>query len=497
MVLVAALVACSDGSGGGGGDGSPATDRPDTSQQRLDAGTAPGDTSNAPPSSPGSADAGVGTSAPPATDTVAPPAAMCDLDGVASGSAAATTTLTIWHYLADRAEQELVAEVGAYEAEHPDVDVVVVPFDGTRAELEAWDATAPADRPDLLLVSDDHIGTLAGTPGVLPFDDCLDGDGATLVPQVAATYTIGGRLQAAPYLVSTPVLYYDATAFEEAGIDGPPATLDELRSVLAELVSSGAAPSGFAVETGSQSGGSWYVEQWLAQLGIDSLTADNGRAAGGASAVNWNAPEAVEGLTFLAELVAEGLATVVDDSSGSADLLLMVSTDPAAMAVQTSASIGEVLDVLDQGGFGGVELGVGPLPGPGRGGFVGGAAWWAAAGHDAARQQAALDLVLHLTSPEAQAQLASTTGYVPVRQESLDEPVLVAAYAARPQLRVGVEQVLAMPTDPSGLVPVSPLRTTLREMLGEAVTAVLVGGADPQAALDAAAADADRLLASA
>lgn len=423
------------------------------------------------------------------------PRNVCD---VPEGEAAGPVTLTLWHYLGDRAEEELVASVAVYEADHPDVDVVVVPFEGTRAELDAWSAAGEADRPDLLLVSDDHIGSLAGSSGLLPFDDCLDVAGATLLPQIAATYTLDDRLLAAPYLASTPVLYYDATAFEEVGLDParPPESLADLRSALETLVSSGVAPSGFAIETGAQSGGSWYVEQWLARVGVESISDGNGRSAG-ASTANWNAPEAVDGLSFLRGLVDDGLATVVDDSSGSADLLLMVSTDPAAMAVQTSASIGEVLDVLDQGGFGGVELGVGPLPGPGHGGLVGGAAIWAAAGHGADRQRAALDLVQHLTSPPVQAALASTTGYVPVRLESVDDPVLVDAYEARPQLRIGLEQVQAMPTEPANLVPVSPLRSTLREVLGAAVTAVLAQGIDPRQALDDAVAAANDLLAGA
>lgn len=335
-----------------------------------------------------------------------------------------------------------------YEAEHSELDVILVPFGSIREELDTWLGTDPADRPDVLLASDDYIGTLAGSPDLLPFDDCLD-EGGSLLPVIEQTYTIDGHLVAAPFLVSTPVLFFDAGAFAEAGLDPamPPASLDDLRTALEALVSSGVAPAGIALETGGQSGGSWYVEQWLARVGVESLVAGNGRSSGAVTTVNWSSPEAVDGIRFLAGLVEDGLATIVEDTSGSADLLRIVSTDPAAMAVQSSASIGEVLDVLDQGAFGGIELGVGPLPGPGRGGLVGGAALWLAAGLDADRHAATLDLVRELTSPAVQAGLASRTGYVPVRVASLDDPVLRAAYAARPQLRVTLDQIRAMPAD--------------------------------------------------
>jgi len=450
------------------------------------------------------------STAPTSSTRPAParPVTACAAEGSAVGAAGtdpagggavppARATITVWHYLHDRAADELEAGVAAYQEAHPGVEVVLVPFASMRAELDTWSSTDPADRPDLLLASDDAIGVLAASPDLVPFDGCL-ADGGELLPVVEATYTIDDHLVAAPYLVSTPLLFFDAGAFERAGLDpaDPPTSLADLRTALESLVTSGVAPAGIALETGGQSGGSWYVEQWLARLGIESMVADNGRRPGEpATSVNWSTPDAVDGIEFLAGLVADGLATVVDDTSGSADLLRMVSTDPAAMAVQSSASIGEVLDVLDQGAFGGIELGVGPLPGPGRGGLVGGAALWMAADRDPGHRAAALDLVRHLTSAEVQAGLASRTGYVPVRAASLGEPVLVEAFEERPQLRVAVEQLQGMPEEPASLVPVSTVRTELRTVLGDAVTAVLAGGADPQAALDLATEAAAALLA--
>lgn len=490
--IVVFVAACS---GGGGRGGAPAG----TAATDAVAGPRAVEDTAAPATAAPVASAAPADGATTTVSTSAPAGTACDESRVAPPevTGAEPTTVTVWHYLHDRAADELAASVATFEATREDVRVVLVPFASMREELDTWTSTDPADRPDVVLASDDYIGTLAASPDLLPLDGCLAGGGA-LMPVIEQTYTLGGHLVAAPFLVSTPVLFYDVGAFERAGLDParPPATLDQLRAALEALVSSGVAPAGIALETGGQSGGSWYVEQWLARQGIESLVAANGRAAdAAATSVNWAAPEAVDGIRFLADLVGDGLATIVEDTSGSADLLRMVDTDPAAMAVQSSASIGEVLDVLDQGAFGGVELGVGPLPGPGRGGLVGGAALWLAAGGDPARGAAALDLVRHLTSVEVQAELAAHTGYVPVRVDSLTEPALVAAYTERPQLRVAVDQLRAMPTDEASLVPVSSVRTELRTVLGNAVTAILVGGADAQDALDFATEAAEDLLA--
>lgn len=499
LALVLLTTACADSGSDAGG--STTVTAPDATAAVAEA-TVPAGTSGTP-----------AAPSAPATDPgepAGPPAALCgdasdasdasgasDVNGTSSADSASAepVTITVWHYTSDRPLDRLEAEVAAFEEAHPDIDVQLVYHDGSKATLDAWRAAAPEDRPDLFLLSDDFIGSLAGDDTVLAFDDCLDASDATFVPQVAATYTVHDHLVAAPFLVSTPVMYFNATAFRDAGLDPqrPPHDLGELRDALEALVGSGVAPSGLALEAGAQSGGSWYVEQWLAQLGMPSLGDGNGRT-GSTRSVGWDAPEAAEGLAFLDELVDDGLATMVDDSSGSADLLLMVSTDPAAMAVQTSASLGDVITVLEQGGFGDVELGVAPLPGPGDGGLVGGAAWWASAGTTPARRQATLELVRHLTSPAVQAQLAADTGYVPAREESFDEAVLLQAYEEHPQLAVAAEQIAAMPMEPASLVPVSRARSALRDLLGVAVASVLTGPVDASEALHAATVAAADLL---
>ena len=54
----------------------------------------------------------------------------------------------------------------------------------------------------------------------------------------------------------------------------PPQSLEELRQYSQQLVDSGAATYGIALDSGSGSGGGWYLEQWFANMG--ELYADNG-----------------------------------------------------------------------------------------------------------------------------------------------------------------------------------------------------------------------------
>ena len=89
-------------------------------------------------------------------------------------------------------------------------------------------------------------------------------------------YSTGGVQWGMPFNVSNPVLYYTRSMFAAAGLDpdDPPTTLEELREYSQAIVDSGAASYGIALDTGSDSGGGWFLEQWFANAG--EFYADNG-----------------------------------------------------------------------------------------------------------------------------------------------------------------------------------------------------------------------------
>ena len=117
-------------------------------------------------------------------------------------------------------------------------------------------------------------------------------------------YQTGGVQWGMPFNISSPVLYYNKAMFEEAGLDPerPPITLDELREYSQQIVDSGAATYGIALDSGVNSGGAWFLEQWFARAGLPYADNDNGRTAR-ATQVLFDTPEAVEMLTFAQDLV--------------------------------------------------------------------------------------------------------------------------------------------------------------------------------------------------
>ena len=71
--------------------------------------------------------------------------------------------------------------------------------------------------------------------------------------------------------------------FEAAGLDpaDPPVSIEELRAASQAIVDSGAATYGLAVDSGADSGGSWFLEQWFAKAGEPYADNGNGRRGSG------------------------------------------------------------------------------------------------------------------------------------------------------------------------------------------------------------------------
>jgi hypothetical protein len=163
------------------------------------------------------------------------------------------------------------------------------------------------------------------------------------------------------------------------------------------------------------------------------------------------------------------------NASGFDDLLALVADRPAAMTLHTSASLGDVIAQLEAGLWPGVELGVGPLPGPASGGLAGGGGWWMLDRGDPAQVAAAWAVGSALMEPARLAELAAATGYVPPRRSVLDQPLLQERWRQYPQLRVAYDQLEAVSVDPGRVgLQVGP-RPQIQRVL-EIATSLMVTG---------------------
>jgi sn-glycerol 3-phosphate transport system substrate-binding protein len=411
------------------------------------------------------------------------------------------TTLRIWHGFDGDSVGFFDEVIAAFESEHPWIDVEASRFEGNyMVGIEQLAVADTADRPDIFMGSNSSVRLQFDSGLFVPPSECTDGETPDalrdLLPIIERTYTVGDTLVAAPYNVSTPVLMYDRSLWRAAGLDpdDPPATLDELEVVVRRLRDSGTVSNGMVLYDRAAS---WLIEQAASQEGRLLVLPANGREGTSIDDVRFGDPRAVAALEQFRVLHREGYIRWVGlNQSGRDDLLQLANVeDPAGLTLHTSASLGDVLRVIESGSIGaGVEAGVGPLPGNAPGGLVGGGAWWLLAQDDPARVGAAWTLVDWLIQPDRVAELAAFTGYVPTTERAAASSVTTERWAQRPILRVGYEQLASMPaTAAAAGLQVGPVAEVRRALEVAAKTAI-VDDQDPGEELLAAQASARTVL---
>jgi sn-glycerol 3-phosphate transport system substrate-binding protein len=428
----------------------------------------------------------------------------CPVDALAA--AGGPVSITFWHAMTAANEDALVKLTNDYNARQTKVHVNLINQGGYEQNIEKYKTTSVADRPDVVQMPEYTLQLLADSGTVVPMQSCVNASHYSLddfLPRTTSYFTLRGALQAMPFNVSNPVLYYNRAAFVKAGLDPdkPPRSLDELRSVSEKLVQSGVVKYGLALDHSIDGGGGWFLEQWLAKADQLYANNENGRAAP-ATNVLFAGPAGVELLTFLQQMVRDGLAIDVGPNTSLPDNLLKLvdPKEPAGMTINTTAALGSVLAILKSGAYPGItdaDVGISPMPGPtvNPGVLVGGAALWLPKGKPDAQTAAAWDYVQYLVGPEQQSAWAAATGYVPIRTSSVDLPPIKDTYAADPRFKVGYDQLLASADTPAEAGPVLGPQREVRILTSQAVEAILVGQADVAQTLASTAQKADLLIA--
>ena len=427
----------------------------------------------------------------------------CPTDELATASG--TVDLQFWHGMTGELGNAIESLADEYNSSQSTVHVSLL---GASYEetFDKYLQSGTGSRPDMLQLPEYTVQGIIDTDSVVPVGKCIESSGfdtSAFLPTALSAYATQGVQWSMPFNVSNPVLFYNKRVFAAAGLDPeqPPRSLEEVRAYSQQIVESGAATYGIALESGFDSGGGWYMEQWLCKAGEFYTDQDNGRS-NRATQVLFNNQAGVDLLTFLQQMVNDGLAVNVGDNATTGfDNLLKLADDqqPAAMTIATSASLGPVLAVLAGGQFpniGADDVGVGPMPGPdgAPGVLVGGASLWIVDKDDGLKAAAAWDFISFLVGAAQQSEWAAATGYVPIRADAQDVDPFKTTVANDPRFGVALAQLQDTPDVPTSAGPVvGPLRE-IRAAVSTAVAAVL-DGASAQTALDQAAQQSNNLIA--
>lgn len=212
-------------------------------------------------------------------------------------------TITIWHtYNEVSPENQTLVEtlIPIFEAEHPNINVesVPYPYDGFRQALLT--AAAGGEGPDLvrldIIWSPEFAeqGILMNLSEALPdFDELA----ARVFPGPLSTNAYNGAYYGLPLDTNTRVFIYNPALLEQAGIDAPAETIDELRAQCEAVT--GLGEDYYLFSDGGTSG--WNLLPWIWSFGGDitdeAITISTGYV---------NGEKTVAAIEFLAEMINSG-----------------------------------------------------------------------------------------------------------------------------------------------------------------------------------------------
>ena len=422
----------------------------------------------------------------------APTSAPAPSGGEQSGGAASNQQIKLSFYYPVAVPGPITQIIDGYMAdftkENPNITVEPVLAGGYQDSMIKILTTLQGggQPPDLAVLLSTDMWTLIDSDAIIPLDDCVAKIGGQdylndFFPAFMLNSQANGKTWGIPFQRSTPVLYYNKQAFQEAGLDPekPPANWDELVEYGKKLTKTDA--SGNVVQWGLEipSDGFPY---WLFQ----SFAIENGQNVVGddPSAVNFNAPSTVEALDFVVSLSKEYKIMpegIIQWSNAPNDF----TSGKAAMIYHTTGSL---TNILKQASF---PVGVAFHPAKKTyGAPTGGGNLYIFKDTPPEKQEAACKLIKFLTTPERAAQWSIDTGYVATRKSAYDTQAMKDLIAQHPQYLVARDQLEYAQRELSG-----HNGAELQKILGDAIQAAILGNKTSQQALDDAQAKADQMLA--
>lgn len=345
----------------------------------------------------------------------------------------------------DRAAYEQLVE--EWNATHPDIQVEleIQPWDTIVLELPA--AIAAGSGPDLATphFSEGSIFEYAKHGSILPLDEAFGiGEGKVhrdAIPQAAIdAFTYQGQVFALPANFATLLLYHNLDMLAEAGLPGPPETMDEMRDFAVRLTKRDAA--GNVTQYGLALADHATIPMWPILI-----WAEGGNIVGEDGCSALADPATIAAVQSWADLIINenispvGLTGAESDHLFAAGLAAMQMNGPWATGVYTPADINYDVAMIPEGDAGRVTL-ASTVP--------------IVVNRNTKHREAAFEFLAYWTSQEAQRSLALGTGFPPARTDMAGDPALAdhpwvpKFVAAVPYSRVylaGVEQFAAVDGD--------------------------------------------------
>lgn len=358
----------------------------------------------------------------------------------------ATITFETYNYTTSQFPAFVDSLIKQFETEHPNITVVPqapanIATTNTSYAASLQQEILAGKTPDVAQETFDSLDWMA-TQGVIdPLSD--------LVGTKAITDSFGGQYPynknarvladekgktwGMPYVFSTPVLWYNQTAFQKLGISMPDApTWDDIDAIGKKFVAAGyTAP---LVVGGVQASGDWQLQGIIKSAGGKIVSSDKKTIQFGDSG-SVAAIAELRGLYDHDVLSSADMTTSLGALSTGASVMYLQTANLSTTLMKGATANNWTLAATKMPSF------TGKTPAPTNSGSMLVIPHQATA--DPKKQAAAWEFIKFLTSPTAVEAIAKNIGYVPLRDTMASSPSgpLNDWYNTAPGAKVNVEQL--------------------------------------------------------
>ena len=409
----------------------------------------------------------------------------------ASPAVQAATQVQWWHAMGGENGAKLEEIAKGFNQSQSDYEIVPV-YKGSYDETMtgAIAAFRANEQPAIVQVYEVGTGTMMAAKGAIyPVYQLMKDQGEPwdqskfIAPVVGYYSDTEGNVLSLPFNSSTPIMYYNKTVFEKAGLDPEvaPKTWAEVEAFSRKIVASGAATCGFT--------SAWIT--WIQTENFNALhnlpysTEANG--FGGLDAVfEFNNPATVKHWGNLKKWSDEGLFQYGGPGGGDNSAPKFYAQE-CAIFMNSSAGRAGVI-----GNAKGFDVGFAPLPyyddvvDKPMNSIIGGATLWTLQGRPAEEYAGVAKFFTYLQKPEVQADWHQFSGYLPITDAAYQLGVEQGYYENNPGSDVGIKQMTGVEPNENSKGIRFGNYIQVRGIIDEEFAALLGGQKTAQESLDSA-----------
>jgi multiple sugar transport system substrate-binding protein len=384
----------------------------------------------------------------------------------------------LWHGYTDYEGRAIKNAVATFNRTHPKIHVTAQFSAANDYSLQKLlTAIAGGKYPDISYLFGSWAANIAKSPKTLDLTRLVKQPSFhynDLWPAERAVGRVSGKVVAVPALIDNLALVYNKKLFRQAHITFPTAkwTWADMERAAKKLTNRSKKQFGWAYINDGSEDTVWRFEALLWQAGGNILTPDGKHAA-------FNSAAGVRALTFLQRMAVKDRAVYLDSGNGN------------YANVFNSGRIGMLYTgPWDLASFPNVNYGVQILPGDKNHQTIAGPDNWVLFNNGAQRSAAAWTFMKWFLSTKEHVKIAIATGELPIRKSELKQP----GYKRYVKKYKGIGTFVQNLGNAKKARPVTEKYPRISQAIGQAVQAVLLGKAQPKAALDQAAGQVNSIL---